>query len=91
MDTKECLAFDLACQIEFGDNMGFEGFLGILAVVVLFVLSAIFSGDEADSKENEQLNKLDDGMGNIIADGEHMTRQEAEDAQARGELYDTYN
>ncbi|OUX90707.1 MAG: hypothetical protein CBB95_03835 [Alteromonas sp. TMED35] len=70
--------------------MGFEGFLGILAVVVLFVLSAIFSGDGAGSKENEQLDKLDDGMGNVIADGEHMTRQEAEDAQARGELYDTY-
>ena len=29
-------------------------------------------------------------MGNTIADGEHMTRQEAEDAQARGELYDIY-
>ena len=39
---------------------------------------------------NEQLDKLDDGMGNVIADGEHMTREEAEDAQARGELYDTY-
>ena len=71
-------------------NMGFEGFLGILTVVVLFIVSAIFGSDEADSQENKQLDKLDDGMGNVIADGEHMTREEAEDAQARGELYDTY-
>ena len=70
--------------------MGFEGFLGILAVVVLFVLSAIFGGDESGSKENEQLDKLGDGMGNVIADGEHMSREEAEVVQARGELYDTY-
>ncbi|WP_414829984.1 hypothetical protein [Alteromonas sp. H39] len=70
--------------------MGFEGFLGILAIVALFVVSAFFGSDEANSKENEQLDKLDDGMSNIIADGEHMTRDEAEDAQARGELYDTY-
>ncbi|WP_333973154.1 hypothetical protein [Alteromonas mediterranea] len=71
-------------------NMGFEGFLGILAVVALFIVSAILGSDEADSQENKQLDKLDDGMGNVIADGEHMTREEAEDAQARGELYDTY-
>jgi len=71
-------------------NMGFEGFLGILTVVALFIVSAIFGSDEADSQENKQLDKLDDGMGNVIADGEHMTREEAEDAQARGELYDTY-
>lgn len=70
--------------------MGFEGFLGILAVVALFVVSAFFGSDGTDSKENEQLDKLDDGMGNVIADGEYMTREEAEDAQARGELYDTY-
>ncbi len=70
--------------------MGFEGFLGILAVVALFIVSAILGSDEADSQENKQLDKLDDGMGNVIADGEHMTREEAEDAQARGELYDTY-
>jgi len=70
--------------------MGFEGFLGILTVVALFIVSAIFGSDEADSQENKQLDKLDDGMGNVIADGEHMTREEAEDAQARGELYDTY-
>ena len=29
------------------------------------------------SDEDDQLNELDDGMGNIIADGEEMTRAEA--------------
>jgi len=70
--------------------MGFEGFLGILVVVALFVASAFFSCSKTAKNENEQLDKLDDGMGNIIADGEELTRAEAEDAQARGELYDTY-
>ncbi|MDO6474370.1 hypothetical protein Q4520_03010 [Alteromonas sp. 1_MG-2023] len=57
---------------------------------IVYFLVWVFSTDDQSSTENEQLDKLDDGMGNIIADGEHMTRQEAEDAQARGELYDTY-
>lgn len=56
---------------------------GLVALGVVDVLLSV-------SDENDQLDKLDDGMGNIIADGEHMTRQEAEDAQARGELYDTH-
>ena len=56
---------------------------GLVALGVVDVLLSV-------SDENNQLDELDDGMGNIIADGEHMTRQEAEDAQARGELYDTY-
>ncbi|MEJ2912233.1 hypothetical protein [Pseudoalteromonas sp. C12FD-1] len=70
--------------------MGFEGFLGILVVVVFFVASAFFSCSETVENENEQLDELDDGMGNIIADGEEMTSAEAEDVKARGELYDTY-
>lgn len=57
---------------------------------IVYFLVWIFTADDQSSTENEQLDKLDDGMGNTIADGEHMTRQEAEDAQARGELYDTY-
>ncbi len=56
---------------------------GLVALGVVDVLLSV-------SEENDQLDELDDGMGNIIADGEHMTRQEAEDAQARGEFYDTY-
>ena len=62
-----------------------------VSVGVIYLLISIFTADDQSSTENEQLDKLDDGMGNTIADGEHMTRQEAEDAQARGELYDTYN
>jgi len=57
---------------------------------IVYFLVWVFSADDQSSTENEQLDKLDDGMGNTIADGEHMTRQQAEDAQARGELYDTY-
>nr|WP_246587723.1 hypothetical protein [Alteromonas lipotrueiana] len=57
---------------------------------IVYFLVWVFSADDQSSTENEQLNELDDGMGNIIADGEHMICQEAEDAQARGELYDTY-
>ncbi len=60
--------------------------LKVTGLVALGVIDAVLSV----SDENNQLDELDDGMGNIIADGEHMTRQEAEDAQARGELYDTY-
>lgn len=58
---------------------------GLVALGVVDVLLSV-----SDEDENDQLDKLDDGFGSIIADGEHMTRQEAEDAQARGELYDTY-
>lgn len=61
-----------------------------VSVGVIYLLISIFTADDQSSTENEQLDKLDDGMGNVFADGEHMTRQEAEDAQARGELYDTY-
>ena len=56
---------------------------GLVALGVVDVLLSV-------SEENDQLDELDDGMGNIIADGEELTRAEAEDAQARGELYDTY-
>jgi len=56
---------------------------GLVALGVVDVLLSV-------SEENDQLDELDDGMGNIIADGEEMTRTEAEDVKARGELYDTY-
>jgi len=61
-----------------------------VSVGTIYLLVSIFSSDELSSKENEQLDKLNDGMGNIIADGEFMSREEAEDAHSRGELYDTY-
>jgi len=61
-----------------------------VSVGTIYLLVSIFSSDEQSSKENEQLDKLNDGMGNIIADGEFMSREEAEDVHSRGELYDTY-
>ncbi|AWL10818.1 hypothetical protein HMF8227_00311 [Saliniradius amylolyticus] len=61
-----------------------------VVVGAVFVLLSLFSDDGQSSEKSDQLDQMDDGMGNIIADGEHMSRSEAEDAQARGELYDTY-
>ena len=61
-----------------------------VSVGTIYLLVSIFTSDEQSSKENEQLDQLNDGMGNIIADGEFMSHAEAEDAQSRGELYDTY-
>ena len=79
----------LVLQIELrGMNM-LETFVCV-SVGTIYLLVSIFTSDEQSSKENEQLDKLNDGMGNIIADGEFMSREEAEDAQSRGELYDTY-
>lgn len=83
------LSFMLALQIELrGMNM-LETFVCVL-VGAIYLLVSIFTSDEQSSKESEQLEQLNDGMGNIIADGEFMSREEAEDAQSRGELYDTY-
>ncbi|WP_337880898.1 hypothetical protein [Rheinheimera sp.] len=59
-------------------------------VVVIYLIASVFNADGQSAEKNDQLDQMDDGMGNVIADGEHMTRAEAEDAQARGELYDTY-
>ncbi|ENN97956.1 hypothetical protein J139_15086 [Pseudoalteromonas agarivorans S816] len=79
----------LVLQIELrGMNM-LETFVCVL-VGAIYLLVSIFISDEQPSKEDEQLDQLNDGMGNIIADGEFMSREEAEDAQSRGELYDTY-
>ncbi|QLJ08646.1 hypothetical protein [Pseudoalteromonas sp. S4741] len=79
----------LVLQIELrGMNM-LETFVCVL-VGAIYLLVSIFISDEQSSKESEQLDQLNDGMGNIIADGEFMSREEAEDAQSRGELYDTY-
>lgn len=66
-----------------------ETFVCVL-VGATYLLVSIFTSDEQSTNENEQLDQLNDGMGNIIADGEFMSREEAEDAQSRGELYDTY-
>ncbi|MCC5853694.1 MAG: hypothetical protein JJU30_12705 [Alkalimonas sp.] len=62
--------------------------LKVTGLVALGVLDVVLSSDDSD--DQHQLDMLNDGMGNIHADGEGMTRQEAEDKQALGELYDTY-
>lgn len=62
--------------------------LKVTGLVALGVLDVMLSSDDSD--DQDQLDMLDDGMGNINADGKSMTRQEAEDKQALGELYDTY-
>ena len=62
--------------------------LNVTGLVALETLDVLLSGSE--DNDNDQMDMLDDGMGNVIADGEHMSRSEAEDAQALGQLYDTY-
>jgi len=62
--------------------------LKVTGLVAVGVLDIMLSSDDSDDQDH--LDMLDDGMGNINADGESMTRQEAEDKQALGELYDTY-
>jgi len=69
-----------------------EAFLGIFIAVMVFALNFILggSGKSSNSEDERQLKGLEDGQGSVFVNGEHMTRQEAEDAQSRGELYDTY-
>lgn len=69
-----------------------EAFFGILIAVLIFVGSFILNvtSESSDSEDKRQLKGLEDGQGSVFVNGEHMTQQEAEDAQARGELYDTY-
>lgn len=62
--------------------------LKVTGLVAVGVLDIMLSTDDSD--DQDQLDMLDDGTGNINADGESMTRQEAKDRQALGELYDTY-
>jgi hypothetical protein len=70
--------------------MGVAGFFGVMAVVLLFLVSFFVKSDDNTSEDKRQLDGLDDGIGGVFVNGEHMTRQEAEDAQSRGEFYDTY-
>ena len=64
--------------------------LKVTGLVALGALEVILSVSDEDDSDSDQLDMLDDGMGNVIADGEHMSRSEAEDAQALGQLYDTF-
>lgn len=64
--------------------------LKVTGLVALGALEVILSVSDEDDSDSDQLDMLDDGMGNVIADGEHMSRSETEDAQALGQLYDTF-
>lgn len=64
--------------------------LKVTGCVALGALEVILSVSDEDDGDSDQLDMLDDGMGNVIADGDHMSQSEAEDAQALGQLYDTF-
>ena len=64
--------------------------LKVTGRVTVAVVGALLSSDDENDKNKKQLDMLNDGMGNVIAEGEEMTMQEAKVAQVRGELYDTY-
>ena len=64
--------------------------LKVTGLVALGALEVILSVSDEDGSDSDQLDMLDDGMGNVIADGEHMSLSEAEDAQALSKLYDTF-
>lgn len=57
---------------------------------VLLVAVDVMLSDDDSQRDHDQLQQLNDGLGNIIADGNDYTQSEAKDAQARGELYDTF-
>lgn len=57
--------------------------------VSLAVASAMLDGD-SKSDDERQLDMLSDGLGGIVSDDDTVTREEAEVAQSRGELYNTY-
>lgn len=63
-------------------------FLNTLKLSAKIACSIIFV-DDSDNPE-DQLDQLSVGYGHVIADGEQFSAQEAEQAQSRGELYDTY-
>jgi hypothetical protein len=68
----------------------FTSALKFTGKILLESVDEVFFGDTEDKKTNSQLDQLNDGFGNIIADNNDMTWQEAETAQSLGEMYDTY-
>lgn len=64
--------------------------LKVTGLVAVGALEVILSASDEGDGDSDQLDMLDDGMGNIIADGEHMSLSEAQDAQALRQLYDTF-
>ncbi|MCQ8822312.1 hypothetical protein NQT65_19150 [Pseudoalteromonas agarivorans] len=58
--------------------------------IFLESVDEVFFDNTENKKTNSQLDQLNDGFGNIIADNNDMNWQEAETAQSLGEMYDTY-
>jgi hypothetical protein len=70
-----------------------EALAGILLGVFLILLILIdkFNINSREQSDDErQIENLSDGFGGVFVDDEYLTQQEAEDIQARGELYDTH-
>jgi len=62
--------------------------LGMTAAVVF---DEDGNGNPIKSAEDDsQLDALSDGLNSVIADGDHFMQHEAEEAQSRGELYNTF-
>ncbi|MCS6271818.1 hypothetical protein G3489_19275 [Shewanella baltica] len=75
----------------FGKFMGVAGrFVAGMAVAVVFDEDGKGNSLHKKNDDNRQLSGLSDGNGGVYVNGEHLTQQEAEDMQLRGELYDTY-
>lgn len=68
----------------------FTSALKFTGKILLESVDEVFFGNTENKKTNSQLDQLNDGFGNIIADNNDMTWQEAETAQSLGEMYDTY-
>lgn len=68
----------------------FTSALKFTGKILLESVDEVFLGNTENKKTNSQLDQLNDGFGNIIADNNDMTWQEAETAQSLGEMYDTY-
>lgn len=68
----------------------FTSALKFTGKIFLESVDEVFFGNTENKKTNSQLDQLNDGFGNIIADNNDMTYQEAETAQSLGEMYDTY-
>lgn len=68
----------------------FKKVLKTTAIVALKTTCFLLENESDEQRKKRQLDSLSDGCGGYISDDEHMTAQEAKDAQARGDLYDTY-
>tara|TARA_B110000467_G_C18223289_1_gene424292 strand:- start:726 stop:938 length:213 start_codon:yes stop_codon:yes gene_type:complete len=67
-----------------------KSILKVTGNVLLATVDEVLFNDTQGQQSNEQLEQLNDGLGNIVSNNESLTWQEAETSQCFGELYDTY-